>query len=51
MGGFIQVGKHSLNKSLLIGVKLMEAKENFVNIDERVVKIAWERANPKKEKK
>lgn len=51
MDVFIQVGRHSLNASLLVGFKLTEAKDNFTNIDERVVKIAWEKANPKKEKK
>ena len=51
MDEFIQVGRHSLNSVYLVGVKISEAKETFKHIDERVVKIAWEKANPKKAKK
>ena len=51
MDEFIQVGRHSLNAVYLVGVKISEAKETFKHINERVVKLAWEKANPKKAKK
>lgn len=49
--GCIQVGRYSLNDELLIGFKLEEAYKNFSTIEKRIVKQAWERANPKKVRK
>jgi hypothetical protein len=45
---YIQVGSYQFRTESLKGIALKDAKENFKSIDERLVKRAWEEANPKK---
>lgn len=48
---YIQAGSHQIRKESLEGITLKDAKERYHFIDERLVKMAWEKANPKRKSK
>lgn len=48
---YIQIGRFSFNVELLKDKKLTDSYDNFPNINKETVKLAWEKVNPKKDKK
>tara|TARA_R110000772_G_scaffold51709_12_gene118626 strand:+ start:481 stop:642 length:162 start_codon:yes stop_codon:yes gene_type:complete len=45
---YIKIGNIEFRKESLKGITLKDAENNFKSIDKRLVKMAWQNVNPKK---
>jgi hypothetical protein len=48
---YVKIGNIEFRKESLKGISLKDAKEKFKSIDDRLVKLAWEKVNPKRNSK
>jgi hypothetical protein len=45
---YIKIGNIEFRKESLKGITLKDAENNFKSIDQRLVKMAWQKVNPSK---